>query len=373
MQKFPQQVSVYKSLFEANLSLCGSRSIGKTIRDSLLFLSENIVTPDVQNRLLEMSDEDKKTFGPKIKCSVVFLASDVEHLRKIRGLFPTVSLNVIYRFAISEYLKKASNKDIPSETERNFLEDAFALSWYRKNILISWKQHALIKERYGVASAPAVVRTAIDFFSNGYEYLKPWAEPSTVTDADGTFFSNTTEGDFNRKSAVIITVSLFKKEQSDLEMLLQDFGLALNETIRLCLDRFLNLPDWKDRALLRDSSCSRTRLSQVEPSRQLSTFLSVEVEKDLKRISPNGKIQIPAREAILQYLAKSPYSEKEENNPSYSKGFSEPSGVELKKIGIHLIRSQFDKITTVATWENIPRSILLDRIFQDYVRSVDFL
>lgn len=371
MQKFPQQVSVYKSLFESNLSLCGSRSIGKTIRDSLLFLSENIITPDVQDRLLEMSSEGRKTFGPKIKCSVVFLASDVEHLKKIRSLFPTVSLNVIYRFAISEYLEKASNKDIPSETERNFLEDSFSLSWYRKKILISWKQYALIKERYGAASAPAVVRTAIDFFSNGYEYFKPWAETSTVTDADRTFFSNTSEGDFNRKSAVTLTLNLFKKEQSDLEMLLKDFGLAFNETIRLCLDRFLELPDWKDRALLRDSSCSSTKLSRVEESKQLSTFLSVDVEKDLKRISPNGKIQIPAREAISQYLAKSPYSKKEELNPDYSKGYSEPSGVELKKVGIHLVRSQFEQITIVATWENIPRSILLDRVFQDYVRGVD--
>ena len=368
MQKFPQQVSVCQSLLETNFSLCGPRSIGKTIRDSLLFLSENLANPDVQSRLLEMSSKDNTTLGPKVKCSVVFLASDVNHLKGIRSLFPNIAPNLIYQFAISEYLEKILKKDIPLETERNFLEDSFSLSWYRKKILISWKQHALIKERYGAASAPAVVRTAIDFFSNGYEYFKPWAETSTVTDSDRTFFSNTAEGDFNRRSAVTLTVSLFKKEQLDLEMLLKDFGLALNETIR-----FLELPDWKDRALLRDSSCSPTKLSKNEESKQLSTFLSVDIEKDLKRISPNGKIQTPAREAIFQYLAKSPYSEKEGPNPDYSKGYSESSGVELKKIGIHLIRSQFEKITIVATWENIPRSTLLDRIFQDYIRGVDSL
>lgn len=351
------KVLVYNDIIRRNTEKFGDRKIGVAIRAALFILEKKIEKEDLAKIVFKKNSKKSDPRGSKTSCSVLLYDQDYLRLCKIREKFKGVELHRVIRLGMEAYLD-----------EFDLLPESFERNQYRKEIAIDGTQYAIITQRYGKTFVPAAIRTAISFFIEGYEHMEPWADVSTLTSNDRKFFDlKTSYGPKNLGQSHLVKINCYKQERLDLEVLEEDFGIPRNEMIRVCLDRFLNLPGWSQREIIKHREFSKKKLSPEEPSIQITISIPEEIEKELRSLSPNGKIQIASRDAIAKYLESSKYKDKDIPNPDHERSYVGNSGVVYKQTGIHLIKSQAIKLKIVATWEDISRNELINKIFQDYI------
>ena len=370
MSKKAVTIPVHKDLAEQSIALCGPGSIGRTVRHSFFLFEEDLRDPETFADIVLLLSDETVVKSPEMPQSVLFFESEIVLLESVKAKMPKFRFSSIVRVAIERYFKKVKLGEIEPETRRNSLSDAFVDGSYRKEILISWEQARLILSRYGTSSLAATVRAAVDFVAESYEAMTPWSEVSEVSNDDRIFFSPESKaGLSNVKYATTLKANFYQQTQVDMDLLQEDYGMTFNETVRFCLHLFLTVEGWQNRVIKRDSHFSGIRLSKEEGSKTMSFMLDVDIEAALQKISPNGKIQPPARAAIDEYLATSPYANKLEKDPTWSPGRPEAVGILSHKVAVHVVASKFDRLTIAATWEHIPRTRLLDRILQDYLKN----
>ena len=372
MKKICKRFSVYDDLFLKNLELCGSRTIGVTIRHSLFRLEKRIKEEGVQAFLAQIP-EDLSLWGDSHLVSAHFYQEDDDRLFEIAKYFPGVRTRCIVRLALNDHLNAVENNQVESLKVRNSTASEFRGNARKREVAIEPAQYDKIVSRYSKYFISAAVRSALDFFAEGYEHPEPWAKPSTITDYDRDFFNPATDlGREHLDESYTVCMNFYENDRDDLDILEENLNLTVNSIIRVCLDRFLTVPGWGKRRIKKESHYSGTRLSTVEPSKQLSMLISTDLKAALEASSPNGKMQIPVRAAIDAYLQTSKYANKTTRNLDYRRSAHESHSLVLCKTGTHVIASKFDQLTIAATWEGVSRNQLLDTIFQDYLNSIQF-